>query len=262
MSDREIIIQLLRTVEWRIRANRLFHELTIGVSVVLAALILFKIWDLFSPLRGLTIGIVTAVLVVLFTAFAVLRIRHQGTMEQAAALIDRKAGLHDEIKTAFWFLNNPRSSAWVEQLIHRAARSARNVDVQRAYPSVVPRTSYIAAATVLLFGVLNFIPTPLNHNWLMLQAAPPDSTLGKPTGDTPLDREAILKTLKEVAERLRKSELLEETADALANGDIEGAANDLRKLAEQIGNATSDQIADFRAAMAAAAATEKGQSRT
>ena len=75
----------------------------LGLSVVLAALILFKIWDLFSPLRGLTIGIVTAVLAVLFTAFAVWRIRHQGTMEQAAALIDRKAGLRDEIKTAFWF---------------------------------------------------------------------------------------------------------------------------------------------------------------
>jgi len=97
----------------------------------------------------------------------------------------------------------------------------------------------------------------LNHNWLMLQAAPSDSTLGKLTGDAPLDREAILKALREVAEKLRESELLRETADDLANGDIEGAANDLRKLAEEIGNATSDQIADFKAAMAAAAATQK-----
>jgi hypothetical protein len=256
MSDREIIFQLLRTVEWRIRTNRLFHELTVGLSVVLAALIVFKIWDLFSPLRGLTIGIVTAVLIVIYAVFAVWRIRQRGTLEQAADLIDRKAGLHDEIKTAFWFLNNPRSSPWVEQQIQRAAKSARNVDVHRAYPSAIPRTSYLAAATVLVFGALNFIPVPLNHNWLMLQAAPSES-LAKPAGDTHLDRQAILNALKEVADKLRESDLLEKTADDLANGDIEGAANDLRELAEEIGNATSDQIADFKAAMAAAAATKK-----
>ena len=148
MSDREIIFQLLRTVEWRIRTNRLFHELTVGLSVVLAALILFKIWDLFSPFRGLTIGIVASVLIILYAVFAVWRIRLRGTLEQAADLIDRKAGLHDEIKTAFWFLNNPRTSPWVEQQIQRAAKRARNVDVHRAYPSAIPRTSYIAAATV------------------------------------------------------------------------------------------------------------------
>ena len=257
MSDREIIIQLLRTVERRTRANRLFHELTVGLSIVLAVLIVFKIWDLFSPLRGLTIGVGAGILSLTFVAFAAWRIRVRGTLEQAAALIDGKAGLRDEIKTAFWFLNNPRSSVWVEQQIQRAAKSARNVDVQRAYPGMIPRTSYVAAATVLLFGVLNFIPTPLNHNWLMLQAAPPDTRTAKPAADAPLDREAILKTLKEVAERLRASDLLGETADDLENGDVAGAANDLRNLAEQIGNATSDQIADFKAAMAAAAATKK-----
>jgi hypothetical protein len=257
MSDREIIIQLLRSVEWRIRANRLCHELTLGVSVAIAALILFKIWDLFSPLRGVTIGAVAAALIVLFAAFAVWRIRQRGTLEQAAGLIDRKAGLRDEIKTAFWFLNNPHSSEWVEQQIRRAAKSARNLDVRHAYPSMIPRTSYVAAATVLLFGALNFIPTPFNHNWLMLQAAPPDSALGRTGGNFPLDREAILKNLKEVAERLRESELLKETADALARGDVEGAANDLRSLAEQIGNATSEEIAEFKAAMASAAATKQ-----
>jgi hypothetical protein len=256
MSDREIIIQLLRTVERRTRANRLFHELTAGLSIILAVLIVLKLWDLFSPLRGLTIGIGAAILGLIFIAFAASRIRVRGTLEQAAALIDGKAGLRDEITTAFWFLNNPRSSAWVDQQIQRAAKNARNVDVQRAYPGMIPRTSYVAAGTVLLFGVLNFIPTPVNHNWLMLQAAAPDK-IAKPSAEAPVDREAILKTLKEVAERLRASDLLGETADDLANGDVAAAANDLRSLAEQLGNATSDEIADIKAAMAAAAATKK-----
>jgi hypothetical protein len=256
MSDQEVIIQLLRTVEWRTRANRLFYELTVGVSVALAALILFKLWDLFSPFQAVTIGAVSGILAVLFVVFAVWRIRVKGTLEQAAALIDHKAGLRDEIKTAFWFLNNPRSSVWIDLQIQRAAKSAGKVDVQRAYPNLIPRTSYIAAATVLLFVALNFIPAPLNHNWLMLQAAAPDNKVAKPA-DTPLDREAILKTLKEVAERLRESELLRETADDLEQGDVAAAANDLRALAEQLGDATSDQIAEAKAAFAAASATKK-----
>src|ERR1051325_3126533 len=120
MSDQEVIIQLLRTVAWRNRANRLFYELTVGVSVALAALILFKLWDLFSPFQAVTIGAVSGILAVLFVVFAVWRIRVKGTLEQAAALIDHKAGLRDEIKTAFWFLNNPRSSVWIDQQIQRA----------------------------------------------------------------------------------------------------------------------------------------------
>ncbi len=260
MSDREIIFQLLRSVEWRIRANRLFHELTVGLSVALATLILFKIWDLFSPLRGLTVGAFAAVLALLFVCFAIWRISRRETLEQAAAIIDRKAGLRDEIKTAFWFLNHPRSSAWVEQQIQRAAKSARNVDVQRAYPTVVPRTSYIAAATVLLFALLNFIPTPANHNWLTLHAATPDQPLAKSAGNNAiLDKQGILKALREIAEKLHQSELLEPTADALANGDLYDAANDLRALADQIarGEATADQIQEMKAAMAVAATTNK-----
>jgi hypothetical protein len=257
MSDREIIIQLLRSVEWRIRANRLCYELTLAFSIVLAALIFFKIWDLFFPLSGVTIGLVAAALLVLFVAFAGWRIGKKGTLEQAATLIDRKVGLRDELKTAFWFLNNPLPSAWVEEQIRRAAQNARDIDVRRVYPTMIPKTSYVAVGTVLVFGALNFISTPFNHNWLMLQAAPSDSMLGKTAGDGPLDRQAILKSLQEVAERLRESQLLKETADDLTNGDVEGAANDLRSLAEQIGNASSEEIAEFRAAMAAAAATKQ-----
>ena len=68
-----------------------------------------------------------------------------------------------------------------------------------------------------------------------------------------------MKALKEIAEKLHQSELLEPTADSLADGDLYGAANDLRNLAEQIarGEATADQIQEMKAAMAVAANTKK-----
>jgi hypothetical protein len=260
MSDREIILQLLRTVEWRIRANRLFYELTLGLSVVLATLIAFKVWDLFSPFQALTVESVLVVLIIGFAAFAIWRFRERGTLEQAAVLIDHKAGLRDEIRTAFWFLNSPRSSVWIEKQIERAAKSARSVDVQRAYPGMIPRTSYIAAATVLLFAGLNFIPTPANHNWLMLQAATPDQVAAKSaTAEGFLDTKGILQALKQIAEKLRESELLQPTADDLANGDLQGAANDLRNLADQIakGEVSADQIQEMKQALALAATSTK-----
>ena len=129
MSDREIIIQLLRTVEWRIRANRLLNELVLGLSVVVAALIILKVWDLITPLQALTIEGIFGVCLALFVGFAIWRIRQKGTLVDAAEVIDRKAGLQDEIKTAFWFINNPRSSDWVSRQIQRAARSAREAEL-------------------------------------------------------------------------------------------------------------------------------------
>jgi hypothetical protein len=258
MSDREIIIQLLRTVEWRVRANRLLHELALALSAAMAILIVFKVWDLFSPFEALAIEALVGISAALLIAFAVWRGRQRGTLDQAAAMIDHKAGLGDEIKTAFWFINNPRSSEWIDRQIQRAAKTARNINVNRAYPNMIPRASYMFAAAVLLFAGLNFIPLRFNNNWLMLQAAAPDRGLDKSaTGETILDREEIMESLKEIAALLRESELLEETADDLARGDIEGAADDLEDLANQIGNATAEQKEELRQAMKAAAASNK-----
>lgn len=257
MSDREIIIQLLRTAEWRIRTNRLLHELTAGLSIVLTLLLALKVWDLFSPFQAVTIGSVVVATVLLFTVFAAWRIRQKGTLDQVAFSIDQKAGLHDEIKTAFWFINNPRSSEWVEKQIQRAAKNARTIDVARTYPNMIPRASYIVAATVLLFIGLNLIPLPFNHNWLMLQAAPPDRASEKGLApETAIDRKEILKGLQELAELLREAPLLEDTADALSIGDLQGAADDLRNAAQQLGTATQDEIAEVKDALRAAAGAD------
>ena len=97
MSDTESIIHLLRNVEWRLRANRLLHELTLSLSIVLTFFIALKVWALFSPLKAPTITFVIAACAFLFTSYIVWRFRKRGTLDQAAASIDRKAGLNDEI---------------------------------------------------------------------------------------------------------------------------------------------------------------------
>src|SRR4051812_33370764 len=112
MSDKEIIIGSLRRVEHRIRTIRLFSELTFGAALFLAIPLLLKVWDLFEPLRGATISVIVGIWVLLFTAYVVWRVLQKGTLNQTAASIDKNAHLQDELKTAFWFINNPRPSEW------------------------------------------------------------------------------------------------------------------------------------------------------
>lgn len=255
MSDREIIIQLLRNVEWRMRANRLLHELALGLSIAFIFLIALKVWDLFSPLRAVTITFVIAACAFSYAGFVAWRVRKKGTLGQAAASVDQRAGLRDEIKTAFWFINNPRSSEWIEGQLHRAARNAGRIDLDRTYPGIIPRTSYTAAVMVLLFAGLNFVPLPLNHNWLMLQAAPAgslteteraalDSTeqllrkagfFGQPDSNESATLENIKRGLDEIARDLLGSEELRDLAEAILESQIDLAAQEMRKLAGRMG---------------------------
>src|SRR3990167_793909 len=111
MSDQEIIISSLKRVERRIRTNRLFRELAMGATVFLAAPVLLKIWDLVSPIPGRTLTVLAGLWVVVFAAYIIWQIRERSALSNVAASVDKSAKLQDEIKTAFWFINNPRPSA-------------------------------------------------------------------------------------------------------------------------------------------------------
>src|SRR5215471_10583246 len=90
MSDKQIIIAALRRVERRIRVNRLFNELNLGAILFLAIPLGLKVWDLFEPLRGVTISLIVGIWVLLFAAFVVWRTIQKGTLDQAAASVDKR----------------------------------------------------------------------------------------------------------------------------------------------------------------------------
>src|SRR5205809_665507 len=221
MSDKEIIIKSLERVERRIRTNRLLNELALGATYFLAFPLALKVWDLFDPLRGATIAFIAGIWILLFAAYVVWRSLYRATLRQAAAVIDKAAGLNDEIKTAFWFIHNPRPSEWVDVQIHRASINAKRMNLDTFFPRRLPKTSYVAAGLLLLFTGLNFVPLPWNHNWLALQAAPAFAL-------TP-DEAAILKqteALLRKAEKLKQPELaekLEEIVQQLQEGKIDAA---------------------------------------
>src|SRR5215813_11799059 len=144
MSDKEIIITSLRRIERRIRANRLLSELNLGAALLLVIPVLLKLWDLVVPMRGVTVSILVGTWILLFAGFVTWRLSKKGTLEHAAGSADKEAGLHDGLKSAFWFINNPRQSEWVDAHIRRAARDVQRLRRDVLYPRQIPKTSYIA----------------------------------------------------------------------------------------------------------------------
>jgi hypothetical protein len=233
MSDKEIIVTSLKRIERRIRINRLLNELTLGAILFFAIPLLLKIWDLFDPLRGVTISIIVGIWILLFSAYIAWRALQKGTLTEAAMSADAKADLHDELKTAFWFVNNPRASEWVEAQMRRAARKAQSLKLDQLFPRRIPRTAYLAAAMAVLFAGLNFVPLPWNHNWLTLQAAPAFALNEKEA--------AILKQTQELlrrAEKLKQSDVaqkLEDIVQQLQDGKI-----DAQQAAQMLDNIQSE----------------------
>jgi hypothetical protein len=223
MSDKELIIKSLEKVDRRIRTNRLFREFTVGLSAFLLIPLLFKAWDLFRPFRGRTVVAVFVLWLIGVTAYLIWRMSGRSTLSQAAAALDLKASLKDEIKSAYWFATTPhaaqRSNSWVELQVRRAAARANQLNIDQLYPRVIPRTSYLSLALIALLIVLNFLPFSTNHNWMLLQAAPAFSL-------TPDERALISETRKllKQAQQLDQQQLaqqLEQIVQNLEEGKID-----------------------------------------
>jgi hypothetical protein len=218
MSDRETILQTLRQIKARLRTNRLFG----GLASVFAGFafigLLVKIWDLVSPfssstIRGFWVLWFLALVVVIGRA-----IREKVTLTQAAAELDQKARLKNEIASAYWFLGHGPSNPWTELQIRRAAQTAGKLDLKGLYPRVVPPTSFLAVGLLVLLLILNFTPLPFDYNFLYSREAP---SLTLSTED-----EALLEEIEELlaqAENLQQDEVVEqlqELIESLRSGEL------------------------------------------
>lgn len=182
----------------------MLQEIASGLAVALSIPVLFKILDFFISFRLVTVSIFFIVWAAITGLWLFWRTRGLGeSLAQTAASVDSRSTGHDQIKTAYWFINNPKESAWVELQIKRAAASARAMAVNSLYPRSMPRAWYVAIGLVVLLGVLNFVPLPWNNNWLRGEGAPAFA----------LD-DADKSALQHALELLKQAEKLQDTDDA------------------------------------------------
>jgi len=218
----------------------------LAASISLAFIITLKVWDLFSSL-GSRFAIFGAAAAVFLAGYSLWRLRERMSLDHAAASVDLKAGLNDEIKTAFWFIRNPRASVWVDTLIHRAARKAVKIDVRRVYPGTMPRSSYAAAAMAAIFIALQFVALPPPS-----QAVQPSGDNARPTVRDTVDVKAINEGLDEIAEQLAKSEKLKAVAEALLERRLDDAAGELRRVGEELATESPDSLEAIQESLKAA----------
>jgi ribosome-binding protein aMBF1 (putative translation factor) len=173
MSDSELIIRLLKAAEKRVRGNRVLQQVASGLALALLLPVVFKIVDFFVGFRLATVAIFFVVWGAATAIWLFWRTRGLGeSLQGIAASLDNRASGHDQLKTAYWFIRNPKDSEWVHVQIRRAAASAQSIAVNTLYPRQLPRASYLAIGLVLLLGLLNFAPLPWNNNWLRGEGAP------------------------------------------------------------------------------------------
>lgn len=234
MSDKDLILQFLEKAEKRGRFNKRFNEIAATLAIAFVIPVTFKLLDFIFLFRGRTVTLFFGFWLAATVAWIVSRMRGRNPLTQVAANIDRKARLNDQLKTAYWFIKNPRQSEWVDAQIQRTAQETGKIRIDSLYPRKFPRTSFIAGALLFLLVGLNFVPLSMNHNWLYLQAAPPFALSAEERSNL----ETALKLLEKAkaAENAELAQKIEDLISALEQGDIslDDAIKQLSELTEEL----------------------------
>ena len=166
MSEREILLHWLAQAARRLRLNWLLREvgwLGCGLFTVAAVYETLSV-VVGSPLvlAGLVpLFILCSVGVVL--AFAV-RLRSKPTLAQAARDADRRAGLKDQLKSAYWFVGHSNATPAVELLVRRASQTVLRLVPRELFPIAVPTNLLVAAALACVAGSLAWFSPRLAYS--------------------------------------------------------------------------------------------------
>jgi hypothetical protein len=163
MSNREVIAQALERVRRRQVLCRARYDAVVVLGMVAVGLSLWRILQIFAGFAPVVAGAALSALLLwvvglLFLARERLAPRH--TLADAAASADARAGLKDELATAWWFLEHPAASPWVDAQLARAAESARRLDTVALLPLRVGWPELSGATGVALVLVVACIAHP------------------------------------------------------------------------------------------------------
>ena len=125
---------------------------------VLATLVTVKILGMLVNISApspLTIVATSTALLIAFLTWTQVGARRLG---QAAVVADRAGGLHDELKSAYWFMRQDHRTIWTETQVERAAETASGLQPKRLVPTIVPQRFWIALALGGVLVLLGFAP--------------------------------------------------------------------------------------------------------
>ena len=160
MTERDILLHCLDRVASRLRLNRYLREgawLVCGVCGVLFAYQCVKMLVGAREVMRALMPLFVLTGLVLCALFA-LRVARRPTRAQAAALVDARVDLKDELKSAYWFVDRGIITPAVAQLLRGAARSAGRIDPRATFPLVIPQSIYAALLLALMAYAAAWLP--------------------------------------------------------------------------------------------------------
>ena len=231
-QQRSVVTGVLRRIDRRLRVNGALEHCSIAICGVLGVLVVFTAGRMLLPIATPSNLAVIAAAAALLAAFLLWSQRGGSRLARAAGVADARADLHDELKTAYWFLGQGRDdSPWIDLQLARAAETAAGLDLRRLVPAIFPRRLWVALGFFVILGALSLVP--LEGPLLTLASASDSTALGEGQA---AQLEAI-RDLVEGAEELEGDEesealaQLEETLKELAAEQltVEELLRDLRE---------------------------------
>ena len=210
-TERSTITTVLRRIDLKVRFNQTLRHLSVAACLVLGVLLLIEVAPLLVPVSVPSGGLIVAAGSAAFTVFLIWSQIGSRQLDRAAGVADLRAGLNDEIKSAYWFMRQDDSSPWTDLLVGRAAETARRLDPRGLVPVAIPKRFGVA---LVLFGLLEAMALVPSDGPLLTFAAESDSTRFE------REREAYADELRDLIDG-EGDELLDEEAQALLEAALE-----------------------------------------
>jgi hypothetical protein len=223
MSDREILLRWLAAGAARLGWNRRVRELGRAACALLALCLIAEVLQALGVPAQVLWALVPLLAAAALAAVALFawRIARATTLAQAAGAADTRAGLKDELQSAYWFTQRGVPDAFVQLLLTRAARTAARLELRRIFPLGVPRSVMTALTLALLTSALAWL-SPRIALPVLQQAMPAPAAIGK-TGAGAL-----------AEDRTEKAAPPPAGPNAIREDDLNAAWSQLDRLAEQL----------------------------
>lgn len=224
-SSQSVISGVLARIDRQVRLNRVIDHLSIALSLVLATLVSVELIGMVVPITvppTLLIVVIAVVGYLLFLAWSQIGARQLGL---AAGVADSRGNLHDELKSAYWFMRQDYRTAWTRMQVARATETARNLQVKRLVPTLIPQRFWAALALAGLLVALGFVP-----------AGPPLLTFARAAADPDrltAEQEAQLEQIRSLVDQAQELDEVTPEDDRLAAEAQERIEEAMRRLEAQ-----------------------------
>ena len=140
------------------RLNSILDHLSIAACLLLATLVMVKIIGMLVPISAPSPLVMVVVAVVAYLAFLIWSQINARQLGIAAGVADQRGDLHDELKSAYWFMRQDYHTGWTEAQVERAAQTARGLELKKLVPTVLPQRLWGALALGAILLVLSWVP--------------------------------------------------------------------------------------------------------